>query len=427
MTLLEELKLRGLVQDVTNQEALSSLLESERVIFYDGFDPTATTLHAGTLVGLSLLVRLQRAGHKPIAVVGGATGMIGDPSGKSEERKLLDPSLLAENVQGLKAQLARFLRFDDSPSGALLVNNADWFASIGYLAFLRDVGKHITVNYMLAKESVRARLEDREQGISYTEFSYMLLQAYDFVHLNRTYGCRLQIGGSDQWGNITCGTELHRKVGGEGELFGLVTPLLLTAAGKKFGKSEAGTSVWLDPEHTSPYAFYQFWINTDDADVERYLKMFTFRSLDEIASAVAEHDQDRAKRLAQKRLAEEVTTWVHGPDAARRARAASQVMFGGSLADLKDADLEPLCADVPTTTLARAALAAGLLLLDLLVSTKLCESKGAARRLLAQGGVYVNNVRTSDPERVLCAGDLATESMLILRAGKKSYHVIKLA
>jgi tyrosyl-tRNA synthetase len=354
-----------------------------------------------------------------IAVIGGATGIVGDPSGRSSERSLLDDATLAANYAAIHAQVARFVSAD-----AQMVNNRDWF-QVSYLDFLRDVGKHITVNYMLAKESVRARLEDRDQGISYTEFSYMLLQAYDFVHLARTHGCRLQIGGSDQWGNIVTGIELGRKMGGCPDMYGLVTPLLLDSQGVKFGKSTGGGKVWLDPALTSPYQFYQFWLNTADADVMKYLRMFSFIPLDELAAIETEHAGDLAKRTAQRRLAEDVTRWVHGEDAARRAIAASRVMFGGALDGLGDADLEPLLADVPSSELSRAELDAGVPLVDLLARVKLADSKGAARRLVQQGGVYVNNVRVGDAGRAIGAGDLATESMLVLRAGKKDYHVIR--
>ncbi|HZH03359.1 MAG TPA: tyrosine--tRNA ligase, partial [Myxococcaceae bacterium] len=285
MTLLEELTARGLVQDATHPEALSALLAKPGLVFYCGFDPSGPTLHAGHLLPLSMMERLRRAGHRPLGLVGGSTGMIGDPTGKSEERKLLDAEALAANFQSIRSQIQKLL--PDIP----VLNNADW-TGMGYLEFLRDVGKHITVNYMLAKESVRARLEDREQGISYTEFSYMLLQAWDFAYLAREKNCQLQIAGSDQWGNITCGIELHRKMGGTQELFGLVCPLLKTASGAKFGKTETGTSLWLDPAKTSPYRFFQYWLNVEDADVEPYLKLFTFLPLEEISRIVAEHDSD---------------------------------------------------------------------------------------------------------------------------------------
>jgi tyrosyl-tRNA synthetase len=278
---------------------------------------------------------------------------------------------------------------------------------------------------MTAKESVRSRLEDRDQGISYTEFSYMLLQAYDFAHLARTHGCRLQVGGSDQWGNITAGIELHRKMGGDGALFGLVAPLLLDASGNKMGKTAAGTRVWLDPALTSPYAFYQYWLNVEDADVGRFLRLFSWRSLDEIAAIIAEHEAAPQTRVGHKALAADITTWVHGADAVRRAIAASQVMFGGALDELEDADLEPLLADVPSSSIARDELAAGIALVDLLASTELAPSKGAARRLLKQGGVYVNNQRISDEALVVTTEHLGTQTMMILRAGKKSYHIVR--
>ncbi len=424
MNILEDLQARGLVHDVTDRDELGALLAGGGVPLYCGYDPTGVSLHAGNLIPTMLLARLQRAGHKPIVVVGGATGMVGDPSGKSDERQLLDEETLRANVEAIRGQLSRFLTFGDGPSDAVMVNNYDWLGPISYLEFLRDVGKHLTINYMTAKESVRARLEDREQGISYTEFSYMLLQAYDFVHLARTHGCRLQVGGSDQWGNITAGTELYRKMGGTERLYGLVAPLLLDAQGNKMGKTAAGTRVWLDPALMSPYAFYQYWFNVEDADVERFLKIFSWKPLDEIAGIVAQHNETPGKRLGQRTLAEEITAWVHGADGARRAVAASQVMFGGALDDLSDADLEPLLADVPSSTLPRDELAAGVPLIDLLARTGLAKSKGAARRTLDQGGVYLNNQRV-DGDRPVTTSDLGTESMLVLRMGKKAYHIVR--
>jgi tyrosyl-tRNA synthetase len=412
---LADLERRGLVQDVANRDGLQAALDAGAITFYCGYDPTATSLHAGNLVPLAVMRWLAGGGHKMIAVVGGATGMIGDPSGKAEERKLLDDAALGRNIAALQAQIARFVSKD-----AVVVNNADWLSRFGYLEFLREIGKRITVNFMLAKESVSERLEGREQGISYTEFSYMLLQAYDFVHLARTYDCRLQVGGSDQWGNITCGIELARKLGHEKELFGLVTPLLLTADGKKFGKSEEG-AVWLDASLTSPYKFYQFWINTADADVEKHLKMFTAIGLDEIRSLMAEHDRDRGRRLGQKRLAEEVTTWVHGEEATKQAQAASAAMFSRTIGEGADLDA------MPTTTLPRPELSAGVALVDLLARVKLAKSKSEARRLIEQGGVYVNGVRADDVARVLSAGDLDARGLVVLRAGKKSYHLIRVA
>jgi tyrosyl-tRNA synthetase len=426
MNILDELDARGQLADSTDRTALHALLGGSGVRFYCGFDPTGTSLHLGSLVPITLMARLQRTGHAPIAVVGGATGMIGDPSGRSDERNLLDRETLARNLAGIRAQLERFLDFGGGPSGAILVNNADWTEPVSFLEFLRRYGKHLTINYMMAKESVRARLEDRDQGISYTEFSYMLLQAFDFVHLAEHHGCQLQLGATDQWGNITAGIELQRKLG-RAPLHGLVCPLLLDSAGKKMGKTAAGTSVWLDPAITSPYAFYQYFLNVEDADVERLLLTFSWRGLDEIVDLARRHKAAPEKREGQRALAEDVTRFVHGEDALRRAIRASQVMFGGSLEGLSDKDLEPLLGDVPSTSLTRAALEGGVALVDLMVETRLADSKGAARRLLTAGGVYVNNQRVSDPAAHLTAGDLATESMIVLRAGKKSYHIVRVA
>ena len=351
MHILDELEARGLVQDVTHRAELHDLLGRESVTFYTGYDPTAPSLHIGSLYQVSVQARLQRAGHRPIVVVGGATGMIGDPSGKSDERNLLDADTLGQNVAAIRAQLERFLDFD-GPNGALLVDNESWLTKMGFIEVLRDVGKHLTVNYMIAKDSVKSRLEQAERGISYTEFSYMLLQAYDFVHLHREHGCRLQVGGSDQWGNITAGCELSRKTGGA-SLYGLTTPLLLDTTGQKMGKTSSGTRIWVDPTETSPYAFYQYWLNVEDSDVERLLRIFSWRSLDEIEALTKEHAEAPHKRIAQRALADDVTTFVHGEDGRRRAVAASQVMFGGSLDDLGDADLKPLLSDVPHSEIDR--------------------------------------------------------------------------
>jgi len=411
---IPELRERGLIHDVTDEEGLRAKLGAGAVSFYCGYDPTAASLHAGNLVPLSVAARLARAGHKYIALVGGATGMVGDPSGKSSERKLLDTETLARNQRGLAEQLRRLVAAE-----AVFVNNHDWFGGIGYLEFLRDVGKHITVNYMLAKESVRARLEDREQGISYTEFSYMLLQGYDFVHLARQMGCALQLGGADQWGNITCGIELHRKMGGQTQLFGLVSPLLLTAGGAKFGKSEGGQTVWLDPALTTPYQFYQYWLNSDDADAERYLKMFTFLALDEIAEVMRAHEPDRARRVAQRRLAEEVTRWVHGDTATDEAIAASQALFSGSAAAVL-AHAE----SAPTHLVPRASLPQPVV--EICVAAGLASSKSEARRLIEQGGLYVNDVKVEGIGRALVADEFGETAALLLRAGKKKIVVVKL-
>ena len=423
--ILEELKARGLVQTTTDDAELATLLDGTGVPFYAGYDPTSSSLHIGNLVPTTLLARLQAAGHKPIALVGGATGMIGDPSGHSDERSLLDSETLTANLAGIQKQLEPFIEFSNAPNGAMVVNNADWFAPIGFIDFLRDVGKHLTVNYMTAKDSVRSRLNDREQGISYTEFSYMLLQAYDFAHLAKEHGCRLQVGGSDQWGNITAGIELARKMGGRPSLYGLTAPLLLDSKGQKMGKTSSGTRIWLDPERTSPYAFYQYWLNTEDDDVDRFLRLFSWRPLGEIANIVAEHNESPHKRIGQKTLAEDMVTWVHGKPALERAIAATQVMFGGSLEHLTDADLEPLLADLPSSELGRAQLEAGTELLELLQSTALAKSKGEARRLVNGGGVYVNNIRENDPSRTLSVNDLGTETMIVLRSGKKKYHIVR--
>ncbi len=426
MSILDDLERRGLVQDVSHREELDALLKAETVTAYAGYDPTAPSLHVGNLVPTIMLARLQKAGHRPIALVGGATGMIGDPSGKSDERNLLGPDVLAENLASIRRQLEPFLDFDDSPRGAIMADNATWFRDIGFLDFLRDVGKYLTVNYMAAKDSVKNRLSERNSGISYTEFSYMLLQAYDFVHLAETYQCRLQVGGSDQWGNITAGIELQRKMG-RSSVYGLTAPLLLDASGQKMGKTSTGQRIWLDPEKTSPYSFYQYWLNTDDNDVGRLLRIFSWRPVDEVDEIAAAHAENPGARDAQRILAEELTTWVHGAAATRSAVAASQVMFGGSLDDLSDADLQPLLADLPSTTIERSELAEGIKLIELLARTGLSKSRGAARKLAQGGGAYINNVRVSDANKVVDLSDLGTESMLILRAGKKSYHLIALA
>ncbi len=424
MTILEELQARGLVQATTNDEDLGKALEAGCVPFYAGFDPTSSSLHIGSLVPITLLARLQKAGHKPLILVGGATGMIGDPSGRSDERSLLDEAALSENLASIQKQLEPFVHFRDEAEGAIVVNNATWFQPIGFIEFLRDVGKHITVNYMTAKESVKSRLTDREQGISYTEFSYMLLQAYDYVHLAREHRCRLQVGGSDQWGNITAGIELARKMGVKSSLFGLTAPLLLDSKGQKMGKTAAGTRMWLDPEKTSPYAFYQYWLGTGDADVERFLKLFSWRPLDEIAQICTEHKEAEHKHVAQRALAEDMTTWVHGADALRRAIAASKIVFGGSLENLADADLRPILSDVPSSEMKRDELDAGIELTQLLCDTTLTKSKGEARRLISGGGVYINNIRESDTGKHVTLADLGTETMLVLRSGKKKYHII---
>jgi tyrosyl-tRNA synthetase len=423
--LLDELAARGVMANVTDRDGLAALLAKETVTLYAGYDPTSASLHIGNLVPTMLLYRFQQAGHRPIVLVGGATGMIGDPSGKSDERNLLDEATIAQNLAGIRGELSRFLDFGSGPTGAVMANNHDWFKDVGYLEFLRRVGKHLTVNYMMAKDAVRARLEDRESGISYTEFSYMLLQAWDFVKLAELHGCRLQVGGNDQYGNITAGCELSRKLGGP-QLYGLTAPLLLDSSGQKMGKTSTGERVWLDPARTSPYAFYQYWFNVTDDKAPELLRMFSFRPLAEVEAIIAAHAADPGKRGGQRALADDMTKWVHGADGLRRAEAATQVMFGGSLDALTDADLEPLVAEVGCIELPAAELAAGVPLVDLLVRADLTASKGEARRLIGQGGVYVNNVRVGEADARVGDAQRGTKSFVFLRSGKKKYRLVRI-
>jgi len=422
MALLDELNDRGLIADVTDREGLASLLASQIVPVYAGYDPTSPSLHVGNLIPTILLRRFQLAGHRPIVLVGGATGMIGDPSGKSAERNLLDEETLATNLAGIRSQLSRLLDFNDSPTGAVMTNNFDWTRNVTYLEFLRDIGKHLTVNYMLAKDSVSRRIEG-DAGISYTEFSYMLLQAFDFVQLCKLYGCRLQVGGSDQYGNITAGCELQHKLRGP-RLFGLSAPLLLDASGDKMGKTSTGERIWLDRERTSAYAFYQYWFNRSDAETPGLLRIFSLRPLSEIEEIVRAHDADRSRRSAQRELARTLTSWIHGPEVIARVETASRVMFGDSLDGLTDADLGMLAGTVPTVDFARSELAAGVGIVDLLART-IAESKGAARRLVTQGGAYINNQRVTQVEHQVTLAQLATETMLVVRGGKKDYCLVR--
>jgi tyrosyl-tRNA synthetase len=423
MALLDELEQRGLLSEVTHREELAKLLATERVSLYAGYDPTSSSLHVGNLVPTILLKRFQLAGHRPIIVVGGATGMIGDPSGRSSERNLLDDETLATNLAGIRDQLSRLLDFDDPRTGAILTNNADWTRSVGFLELLRDIGKHLTINYMMAKESVRSRLEG-EDGISFTEFSYMLLQAYDFVHLSRVHNCRLQVGGSDQYGNITAGVELSHKLRGP-RLFGLVAPLLLDSSGAKMGKTSSGAKIWLDAAQTRPYDFYQYWVNVSDEDVPRLLRIFSLWPLSEIAALLAAHDDDRSRRLAQRELARSVTTWVHGDVAVRGVEAATRVMFEGvSLAALSAGELDAIAQTLPSVEVPRSELASGVPLVDLLARTA-TDSKGAARRLITQGGAYVNDVQIRAVEHKLTLADLVTDTMAVLRGGKRSYYLVR--
>lgn len=430
---LGELGWRGLIEQITHPELDEHL--TSKATLYCGFDPTASSLHVGNLVPMMGLAFFHRHGHAPVAVVGGATGRIGDPSGRSSERNLLTDAIIAENLAGISAQLRGVLSrslemhpetLSTDPAEAteiLFANNADWIAPWSFLDFLRDVGKHFRVNTMIAKDSVRQRLENREQGISFTEFSYMLIQAYDFLHLFEHAGCTVQIGGSDQWGNLTAGTDLIRKKLGKAA-FGLTLPLLTTSSGKKFGKSENG-SVWLDPERTSPYEFYQYWISTEDEDCERFLKTFTFLPKHEIDALVADIAAGNNHGHVQRKLAHEVTSLIHGSEAADKAVRASKVLFGEQITGFDDRELQSIFAQVPSTHLDVTRLdGEGIDILKLFVETGLTDSGGAARRLLKQGGGYVNNERVAPTARVSRA-HLASETMLVLRAGKKKYHLVR--
>lgn len=418
----EDFEARGLIHTAT--EGARERLRAGPITGYIGFDPTASSLHVGHLLPILALARLQRAGHNPIALVGGGTGMIGDPSGRTGERQLLTRAEVEENVEGIRSQLARFLDFEGQHA-AQLIDNYEWLSNLGLIEFLRDVGKHFTVNYMLAKESVSRRLE-LEDGLSVTEFSYMLLQAYDFLTLYDRYGCELQLGGSDQWGNITAGIELIRKTRGR-SAHGIVIPLVTTASGVKFGKTEAG-AVWLDPERTSPYRFYQFWLNTDDRDLERYLKAFTFLPLDEIAGIVEEHEANPGARSGQRQLAREVTLLVHGVEGLERAERATGVLFGNrETRELSAAELLDVFSDVPATGLPRERFEGdGVGVVDLLAEAGITSSKGEARRLISGGGVYLNGDRVEAPEQRIRSEDAIEGQVLVFRKGKKGYHVVRL-
>jgi tyrosyl-tRNA synthetase len=408
--LLADLEARGLLQDTTDRDALSARLDEGSVTLYCGFDPTADSLHIGGLIGLLMLRRFADAGHHALGLAGGATGMIGDPSGKSEERNLLDDEALERNLAGLREQLGRI-------AGVELVDNGDWTKPVSFLEFLRDVGKHVTVNQMVAKESVKARMAG-DQGISYTEFSYMLIQANDFRHLHATRGCELQIGGSDQWGNITLGADLIRKSGGHAHA--LTWPLLLRSDGKKFGKSEAG-NVWLGAHRTSPYQFFQYWMQVPDADVERFLLQLTLLPVDEAKAVAAAHLEEPHKRAGQRRLAREVTTIVHGADAARDAEAAAGIRFGGDPREASAESLAFVADEVPTTAVERARLAEGVDLIDLLVEAGIFKSKGEARRTL--NGVAVNSEKVEEG-RTVGTADLLHDRWVLIRKGK-TYHLVE--
>jgi len=422
--IIQELTWRGLIHQATSPETIADwLMEKPRTV-YVGFDPTADSLHVGHLVALMNLRRFQQFGHRPIALAGGATGTIGDPSGKSEERKLITKEQVEENIKGIEKQFRNFLRFDDSPTGALLVNNADWLSKMLYIDFLRDVGKHFPVSMMLAKDSVRLRLDNTESGLSFTEFSYMLMQSYDFVHLYKTYNCEMQLGGSDQWGNITMGCDFARRVGVKGQLQGMTSPLLTKSDGGKMGKTESGT-LWLDPNKTPPYQFYQYWINLDDADVEKTLKIFTELSQQEIVDVMSAHQADPGKRTAQRKLADELTLLVHGEDGLSTAKRATDIFFGGEISALDDASLCSIFADVPSKELPKQRLTEGLPLIDAFVESGLSSSKSDARRTIQQGGAYINNRPMSDEKDVLTVQHLASESVMVLRSGKKKYALLR--
>lgn len=419
--LLKRLEEREFIYQVSDP-VLGELLDREIVSVYAGFDPSADSLHLGHLIPIIGLMRFQRDGHRPIAVVGGATGMIGDPSGRDQERQLLNLEILRANEAGIRNQLARFLDFDCGQNSAILVNNYDWLGSFNYLDFLRTIGKHFSVNSMIAKESVKQRLTSRDQGISYTEFSYQILQAYDFYHLWETFGCKLQIGGSDQWGNITAGIDLCRRMGGP-QLYGITFPLLMTATGKKFGKSE-GNAVWLDDTRTQPYEFYQYFIQTDDRDVIRYLRLFTFLEPGDLKELETELTANPEARVCQQTLASEVTRLVHGDEGLQAAEGATRVLFGSEpIQGFGDAVLRKIFSDIPSTRFSIERLTQGIHAIDLLVESGVCTSKGEARRLITSGGAYCNNIRIDDVQKVFGTEDLASESCLILRSGKKKYFL----
>ena len=419
----DELKWRGLVYDHTEQ--VPEVLAKEKVSVYNGFDPTADSLHIGNLVPLMVMARLQRFGHTPILLAGGGTGMVGDPSGRSSERNLLTVEQIEANLVKVKAQLASVLDFEVKSNPAVMVNNGDWLSKLNLLEFLRDTGKHFTVNYMLAKDSVKSRIE-REDGISYTEFSYMLLQAYDFLHLYENYGCTMQTGGSDQWGNIVAGVELIRKVKGE-KANAMVFPLITQADGSKFGKTAAGTNAWLDPKRTSPYRFYQFWLNSDDADVINYMQYFTWLTQSEIAEYQHLVDERPEQREAQRRLAEDLTRMIHGETAVSKSEQAAKVLFGGDLDGLDSSDIQDIFADVPSSELPKSALEGdGFSVVDLLVDAKLAQSKGDARRTIHGAGVYLNSQRIEDAGQMVTINDAFEGQFLVLRKGRKKYHLVKI-
>jgi len=423
MSILDELAWRGLINDCTDSEALTKRLDEGPTVLYCGFDPTADSLHVGNLIPLIALRRFQDFGHIPIPLAGGATGAIGDPSGKSAERNLLTHEMLAANIASVKEQLKKLLDFEAKENPARLLDNADWTNDVTLLDFLRDIGKHFTVNSMVAKESVRARMEDRDAGISYTEFSYMLLQAFDYCHLKKEHACDLQIGGSDQWGNITAGIELTRRKL-NATVFGLTLPLITNADGTKFGKTEAG-SVWLDVARTSVYKFYQFWIRTDDRDVIRYLKYFTFLKQEKISELEKLHEANPAAREAHNALAQTMTNLIHGEAATTEAQQASKILFGGDLKGINEGTFNEIVGEVPTLKIEKAKLGGeGMPILELYVASGLCQSNGQARKDLQGGGLNLNNERQSDPQLKITTDSLLFGKHLLLRKGKRNYTVV---
>jgi tyrosyl-tRNA synthetase len=408
---------RGFIAQ-SSDDSLAGLLANNKVTLYAGFDPTADSLHLGHLVPIMGLAHFQRAGHRPLVVVGGATGMVGDPSGRSEERNLLTREQVAANVLAVRRQMERFLAFD-GPNAATILDNFDWIGSFSFLDWLRDVGKHFTVAVMLAKESVQRRLDG---GLSYTEFSYMTLQAYDFLHLFTHHGCALQVGGSDQWGNITAGIDLIRRTR-QGQAYGITFPLVTTSSGEKFGKT-AGNALWLDPRRTSPWDFYQYLVRQDDRDVTRFLNLYTFLPSEEIMALQRAVREEPHKREAQKRLAFEVTALVHGAATAKEMAHAADVVYQSEIVGISDTTLAAVFASVPSTTIRRTELESGIMLLDMLLRTGIASSKGEGRRLLQSGAIYVNNVRQGS-EVMLGSHNLASPSFIVLRSGKKNYHLVR--
>ncbi|HWV68084.1 tyrosine--tRNA ligase [Chitinophaga sp.] len=424
MNLIDELRWRGMLQDM--MPGTEEQLKKEMTSAYIGFDPTAESLHIGSLVPILLLVHLQKAGHKPLALVGGATGMVGDPSFKAEERKMLDLDTLQKNVAGIKAQLERFLDFDAAkPNAAEMVNNFDWFQHITFLDFIRDTGKHITVNYMMAKDSVKKRIEG-DNGMSFTEFTYQLIQGYDFYHLYTAKNCKLQMGGSDQWGNIVTGTELIRRKA-RGEAFAFTCPLIKKADGTKFGKTEQGT-VWLDPKRTSPYAFYQFWLRTTDVDAESYIKIFTFMEQPEVEALIEEHRKDPGQRLLQKRLAKEVTVFIHGEENYNFAVEAASILYNKNTAELlvslSESDLIDVMDGVPQFEVPRAELETGKDIVSLLAETGIFPSKSEARKTVQGGGVSVNKIKVPGIDMIVNTSSLLRDKYILLQKGK-SYFLVK--